>query len=174
MYSGGIDSVLCLKLLREQGIIPFLFHFHTGKTRRRHERMIRKTAKLLSPESPYYVWKVKTSGYHAFFSPNGEYHVKMNDKGPVVTLMPKDYGDIVVIGYSGYDSNDGRYKLPNQYAFIKECKKRGSPFMFPLAGMRRRQVLEMFNKLPEEIRKNTVSSTRFRDKGDWTVVFSRK
>lgn len=172
MYSGGIDSVLCLKLLREQGIVPLLFHFHTGKTKRRHERMIRKTAKLLSPESPYYVWKTKTSGYHAFFAKNGEYHVKMNDRGKVVTFMPEVVGDIIVIGYTGYDSNDSRYKLPNQAFFIETCKRHNHRFMFPLAGMRRRKVLEMFNKLPEEVRKNTVSSTRFRDKGDWTVVYS--
>lgn len=136
--------------------------------------MIRKTAKLLSPESPFYVLKTKTSGYHAFWSGNGEYHVRMNDKGPTCTFMPKVYGDIVVIGYTGWDSNDARCKLPTQSLVIKETKIRDFPFMFPLADIRNQKILEMFNDLPEEIRKNVVSSTRFKDKGDWTLVLSPK
>lgn len=168
MYSGGVDSILCLKWLRDHGIIPVLFHFHTGKTKRRHERMIRKTAKLLSPESPYYVWKIKTSGYHVFWAENGEYHVKMNDRGPICTFMPQVYG-IVVIGYTGYDSNDGRRKLRTQSAFIKLCERCNYPFVFPLANVQKSQINQLFEELPKVIRENTVSSTRF-FKGEWEVV----
>ena len=56
MFSGGVDSTLCLHHLVEQGITPFLVHFKTKKLRRRHERMIRRVARHLSPRSPYYVF----------------------------------------------------------------------------------------------------------------------
>jgi len=168
LYSGGIDSVLCLKLLREQGIIPYIFHFKTWKLIRKHEHMIRKTARLLSPESPFYVFETKTENYKALWG-RGEYHVFLDNNGR--TLRPLDYGDKVVIGYTGYDSNDGRRRLQTQVLTIKESEFYDYPYVFPLANMRKSQILQMFMDLPKEVRVNTVSSTRFKDKGEWTVVF---
>lgn len=164
MYSGGVDSILCLKMLRDQGITPFLFHIKTQKLKRRHERMIRKTARLLSPESPFYVWETKTRNYTASWGKNGEYHVFLTKNN--VTLMPQNMADIIVMGYTGWDSNDGRRKLRNQTMLLKQSRERGFPFMFPLADMRKTQVNQLFNQLPIEIRMNTVSSTRF-FKGEW-------
>ena len=168
MYSGGVDSILCLKWLRDHDIVPALFHFKTLKLKRRHERMIRKTAKILSPESPFYVFKTKTNDFNAYWA-RGEYGVWLTDKRAEIVLIPQYYGDIVVIGYTGYDSNDGRCKLPTQKLSIEETKIYGFPFMFPMAGIRKSQINQLFDELPRMIRENTVSSTRF-FKGEWEVV----
>lgn len=174
LYSGGVDSILCLKWLVERGIAPFIFHFKTRKLKRYHERMIRKTARMISPESPFYVFITKTMNYKALWSKNGEYHVLLNDKGPKISMLLKDYGDIIVIGYTGYAPNDGRRRLSTQKLTIEQTKEYGFPYVFPLANMRSSEIYKLWKSLPREIRNNTVSSTRFLKSDEWTLVIGKR
>lgn len=176
LYSGGVDSVLCLVKAVEQGIIPFIFHFHTQKLNKTHERMIRKTARLISPDSPFYVFETKTVGYRARadYPPDVCYEVCIDDPdGKGKRLNPLDHADYVIIGYTKwlYPKRKGRMRpiKKHQNTFINGCKKFGSPFIFPLADYTRNQIDEEFKKLPLEIRKNAVSTTRYYD-GDWRIV----
>lgn len=164
LYSGGVESILCLKMLRDKGITPFLFHFRTKKLKPKHEKMIRRTAKLLSPKSPLYIFETKTDDYLASYSTNGEYHVHLNKRG--TTMMMQKYGDVIIVGYTGYDSMDGRRKLRTHFHGSGFLKRQ---FLFPLLGKRKSKISNLFKQLSDEVRQNTVSSTKFY-RGDWAVV----
>ena len=174
LYSGGVDSVLCLKKLVERGITPFIFHFRTTKLKKVHEKMIRKTARLLSPNSPFYVFNTKTKDYEAVSPVNdlARYSVRINRRKE---FFPLEHGDYVVIGYTGwvyrYDKNmrscRGRGR---QIDLIRLSEKHSLPFIFPLAHHTRKQIDEEFGKLPQIIKENTVSSTRHYDFGGGVFV----
>lgn len=178
LYSGGVDSVLCLKKIIERGITPFLFHFRTKKLTDRHERMIKRSARLLSPESPLYVFKTETDDYEAThdWGDLSNYEIYMRKGKKCEYFVPLDYGDFVIIGYMrqvysiglGIDSRREFDCVARK--FIDFAKKFNTPFIFPLADYHRWEVDEEFKALPLNIRENTVSSTRDYDFGGGVFV----
>jgi len=173
LYSGGVDSILCLIKLVEQGITPFLFHFRTKKLTKTHEKMVKKTARLISPDSPLYVYETKTVGFRAVTPDLMNYEVCLEDPdGEGKTMKPLDHANYVVIGYTKYVYTKIRPLLKAkmiQQRFIKSCKEFNLPFIFPLADYTRKQTDKEFSQLPLEIRENTVSTTRYYE-GDWKIA----
>jgi hypothetical protein len=173
LYGGGVDSVVCLKKLVDEEIVPFIFHFKTGKMNKTHERMIKKTVKILSPNSPYYVFPINESGYHAVYDSFGKYfiHLGQDKKG---MFVPSKLFDIVVLGYTHlcYSEQCKKHGIRmSQSDFIDIVKKYNLPFKFPIANLTRIQTDKEFNKLPKEVKINTVSTTRNYDFGG---VFAQK
>lgn len=167
LYSGGVDSILCLKRLVEKGIVPYIFHFWTKKLNKTHEKMIRKTARLLSPKSPFYVFKTDTYDYEARIAGQflGDYEIIIDDDEDFIPIQHADY---IVIGYAKYiyPYKDEKYKYKSlQQQFIEHCRIIQLPYLFPLASYTRDELDEEFMNLPEEVRMNTVSSTRDYDYG---------
>lgn len=158
MYSGGVDSVICLKKLVDVGITPMIFHIEErgGST---YERMARRIASILSPKSFYYTFY--TSEFVAVSDEDmTQYSVKLGKEG---YLYPLDYADCVVLGFCKwiYDFHKSRYRGKKlQQKFMEKCAKENLPYIFPLKNMTRKQVDEEFRKLPNEIIKNTISDTR--------------
>jgi len=175
LYSGGVDSVLCLKKVVEQGIIPFIFHFRTKKLTNKHEKMIRKTARLLSPKSPYYVFYTNTYSYEAWheWGDLSRYEIRRNDGKKSVYFNPIKHGDYVIIGYMrhvySYNNNRREFNCTGK-KFIDFSKKFNPSFIFPLADYHRWEADEEFKTLPLNIRMNTVSSTRDYDYGGGVFV----
>lgn len=172
MFSGGYESVVCLKRLVDEGVTPSLFHFKTKKFNNENERMIRKVTRIISPDSPYYIFNSYQTGYHAFLewhSSSGYdypyYGINYKHHGKDKYFYPLLYGDRIVLGYTRWvydDVNmDNRlcYKR-YQNKFIDDCNKLNLPFVFPLADMRRPQIDRELNSLPEIIKDNVISSTR--------------
>jgi len=140
--------------------------------------MIRKTARLISPDSPFYVYETNTVGFRAMIPdlvpPDlMDYEVCIDDpdgKGKRMRLL--DHADYVIIGYTKwlYTKTKPLLKVKLvQQKFIKACKKFNMPFIFPLANYTRKQTDDEFNQLPLEIRKNAISTTRYYE-GDWKIV----
>lgn len=126
--------------------------------------MIRKTARIISPKSPFYVWKTETDGYCAFVNENftNDYSINISMDGSK-ELIPLKCADFVVIGYTKYIYNytKTRFKWKlRQQKFIECVKRRDFPYIFPLLEYTRTMLDKEFAQLPEEIRMNTVSSTR--------------
>ena len=159
LYSGGVDSVLCLWKLVKNGIIPHILHFRTQKLSDEHEKMIKKTAKSISPNSPYHIIETKTVDYQAVGAEEPyAYEVLIDDNDDFSkSVFPAMLGDIIVIGYHKGD------ECPTQIVFINYCEKHKTPYVFPLANLTRKQIYDAFMQLPEKIRKNTVSTTRCYD-----------
>lgn len=171
LYSGGVDSVLCLWKLVRQNIIPFIFHFYTWKLTKEAEKKIRKNAQVISPESPYYVFRPHTIDYLACKSEKYVYGIHM-DEIAKKRFYPIQYGDVVVIGYL---KKYGRGKRIHgdrgvpQREFIRKCERYGWPFLFPLSKLTAREIMNKFYSLPEDIQKNTVSTTRHYNFGGYHI-----
>jgi hypothetical protein len=168
LYSGGVDSMVCLKRLVKKGIVPFIFHFHCKKLTIRHEKMIRKSAKILSPKSPFYVFETKTIGFDAFWSRNASktmFGINVGKNGlDKIAFCPFQYADILVVGYHKYRGrfrkNAVRIIPQGQKDFIIWCKKCRLPFMFPLERYRPTQIDREFERLPMKLKKLAISTTR--------------
>lgn len=163
MYSGGVDSVVCLKKLVEKGITPILFHVRTWKINKTKERKIRRNARRLSPKSPLYVWKPRIIDYCASPSKNHIYKIQLDETYDTF-LYPLDYVDKLVLGYFREYGKGRRRKgevALGQKQFIKECAIYHHPIIIPLSKMTGREVDTEFLKLPPKVQQDTVSSTRF-------------
>lgn len=166
MFSGGVDSVVCLSELVKQNITPVLFVFQTWKMSKVVLKKIKFIAKTLSPKSPLYVYKPRTIDYHACFVfrsvDKKSYFIHMDEYGNDY-FYPLRFVDKLVLGYVGRESIGRRAKGElglAQPEFITKATNYKMPFIFPLGNKTTRDVDKIFKELPEEIRKNTVSSTR--------------
>jgi hypothetical protein len=155
MFSGGVDSLVCLKLLREQDVTPVLFHVADYPLN--IERKIRRAAKLVSPKSPYYVWG-KAEDYKASYcfkrlSCKADYEVYFDSERKTVPVCFSDYVDRLVLGYFKRDNK-------SMYRTIKECLPRFNNLVFPLADYSVREIDSIWMKFPDEVKINTFSSSR--------------
>jgi hypothetical protein len=171
MYSGGIDSVLCLKLLVEQNVTPIIFHVKTTKLTRNHERAARKNAKVISPMSPYYTIKTHTLDYNAAWTTKQKYFVYLDEwANEDDSFKPLEHVDKIAIGYF---RNVGKRIQGDtgigQPEIIKTSGIYNLPMFFPLKDKTSKEIDKMFSELPLEIQKNTVSSTRFYKHNGQTV-----
>lgn len=166
MFSGGVDSIVCLSELVKQGIVPKLFLFQTWKMKQAHVNQIKRNARRLSPKSQIYVYKPRTIDYVAGWQEGTEnkkvYHVCLNEYHDKY-FYPLRLVDKLVIGYvdrqpKGRRANGELGRA--QPKFIKYCTLHKYPVLFPLIGKSTREVDELFNQLPAEVKKDTVSSTR--------------
>ena len=161
--------MVCLKRLVKKGIVPFIFHFHSQKFTQKHERMIRKSAKILSPESPYYVFETKTIGFDAFWNEgtsNRMYGINIGKDGfDKTAIFPLEYCDVLVIGYHRYSGRFSkklkqRIVPKGQKRIIDWVKEHHLPFMFPLEKYRPTQIDREFERLPMKLKKLAISTTR--------------
>lgn len=166
MYSGGVDSLLCLKQLYEEGIAPIIVHVKTKKLTSYLERKIKRNAKNISPKSPYYVYNAYTKNYFAFYAPtkcliHGHpmvYYVTLIGRH---VLIPQQMANKIVLGYSKKDGIGDSVSR-----FLKACKQyKINDFILPLAEKLHEDCMNEWLKFSEQIRKNTVSSTRNWDYG---------
>jgi len=167
MFSGGVDSTVCLAELVKQGIIPKLFIFQTWKMKQSHVNQIKRNAKRLSPKSPIYVYKPRTIDYIASWqkvaSDKKVYYVDLTEYPDGECFYPLRFVDRLVLGYVDHECRGKRAKGElgrAQPEFVKHCIQHKFPITFPLIGKSTREVDELFNQLPEEVKKDTVSSTR--------------
>jgi hypothetical protein len=163
LYSGGVDSMVCLKRLVKNGIVPFIFHFKVQKFKRKHERMIRKSAKLLSPKSPFYVFETGTIGFQARYGGKKRgrytYTVKVGKKD----FNPLEYADKIVVGYHKYAGRfrKGVHIVPQgQKEFIGWVKKHRLRITFPLENYTPYKIDREFEKFPVKLQKLAISTTR--------------
>jgi hypothetical protein len=164
MYSGGVDSVLCLKHLVDHGITPILFYIKTWKLQKKHENQSRKIARILSPQSPYYIFRPRVIDYNAFIGKDTKKYAVHFDEINEEYFYPIDYADFVVLGYFGRTNKGRRYKNDgglDQKKIIKFFKTYQLPYIFPLKNYTNRQAYLEFRKLPKQIQELTVSTTRW-------------
>lgn len=166
LYSGGVDSVLCLKLLRDCKITPTLLHFRTTKLTDEHEAMIMRNVERLSPDSPILVTKTKTVDYiicqnNTTKDLDEMYGVHMlEDK---TYFYPAKLADFIYVGY--YRINDLPSGIepdltPKDFDEVIDIFHANPKFRFPLEFFTRLQIDKLFLKLPKEVRADTISSTR--------------
>jgi hypothetical protein len=166
MFSGGVDSIVCLSELVKQGLIPKLFLFQTWKMKDSHVKQIKRNAKRLSPKSQIYVFKPRTIDYIGSWRERCDskkfYDVAMDEYGHNF-FCPLELVDKLVIGYVDHEvrgkRKDGEIGLA-QPTLMNYAIQYKYPLMFPLRGKTTREVDEMFKQLPKEVQENTVSSTR--------------
>jgi hypothetical protein len=166
MFSGGVDSVVCIHELVKQGFVPKLFFFRTYKVKDSHVRLVRRNAKRLSPNSEFYIfsprtidflasWQSHATAKHAYFVHMDEYEANY--------IYPLRYCDRLAIGYVNRECK-GRRKGETgraQPEFMKQCLiYHRDAFLFPLLGKTTREVDQIFNSLPEDVKRDTVSTTR--------------
>jgi hypothetical protein len=172
MYSGGVDSIICLKLLVEQNIIPILFHVKTAKMNQRHERCAKRNAKRLSPKSPYYTVKTHTLDYNASWTVKQSYFIYLDEWASMESCFcPMKYVDKLAIGYFrsiGGKRAKGETGL-GQPELIKWVETYNPPIILPLKDKTGKEIDKMFAQLPLEIQKDTISSTRFYKHNGQTV-----
>lgn len=169
LYSGGVDSIVCLNRLVKKGIVPLLWYFKEKDFK--YARQVRRTAKLLSPKSMFLSFDVKE--YDAFWTPQRgcpkekRYGINFR-KGKA--LYPMDFAKIVVVGYHKY-MNRGpirgicfkgvcRHIPRGQKEFIEWSRRLRLSLRFPLARYTPHQIEAEFAKLPENIRRLVVTDTR--------------
>jgi len=167
MFSGGVDSVVCLSQLVKQGVTPKIFLFQTWKMKQSHVDQIKRNARRLSPKSQIYVYKPRTIDYIATWEKTAldkdVYRVRLTEYRDGKEFYPLRLVDRLVIGYvdhqpKGRPANGELGRA--QPEFIKHCTDHKYPILFPLIGKSTREVDELFNLLPETVKKDTVSSTR--------------
>ncbi len=166
MFSGGVDSVVCLHELVNQGIVPKLFFFRTYKVRDKHVALVRRNAKRISPESEFYVFSPRTIDYCACWqrreTAKRTYYIAMDEYG-VNYFFPLNYCDVLVLGYVDRQPQ-GRKKGETgraQPEVMKHCLiYHADAFLFPLMGKTTRDVDQIFDSLPEDARRDTLSTTR--------------
>lgn len=166
LYSGGVDSIVCLKLLREQGITPVLFHYQY-KSLKKHYKRIKKTAKLLSPESPLYVWEVPY--YQVSCNDFGDLFVHLGDKNYV---EPSCCVDKLAIGYFEKDVMDNKYLHKGDNVWTGQAVKyliKNSKIYLPIQKLTKKQIEKKWKTLPKEVRINTLTSSRGKN-GEWIVI----
>jgi hypothetical protein len=164
MYSGGVDSIVCLKLLRDQGITPYLIHFQYDSLKRYFKR-VKKTAKILSPDSKIYVWDVDY--YQACTWIDGNYHIKLSDK---INFYPADYFDKLIIGYfegdiPSYPIDRGKIGMKEGIQYLLKNPK----IILPLRFMSKTEIERIWKTLPLEVRVNTLTSSR-KSNGEWITI----
>jgi len=169
MFSGGVDSVVCLHELVKQGITPKLFFFQTYKVKKKHIDVVRQNAKRLSPNSEFYTFKPRTIDFIAGWmhreTAKKSYFVYMTEYEDKNTLFyPLQYCDKLVLGYVGKEPKGRRRKGElglAQTKLIKQCRTyHYKNILLPLAEKTTREVDEIFKSLPEEVQKDTLSTTR--------------
>ena len=164
LYSGGVDSVVCLKILVDHGIVPKLLHFRTTKLTDEHEKMIKETSRTLSPKSVLMIVETETKDYEASWNDDW-YAIKIKDDE---MFYPEQFAEVIFIGYfrdSGILDTDSSVKklgrVPyGQTSFINRALKKAQKFRFPLEYMTCKEIDALWKKLPENVRKNTLTSTR--------------
>ena len=166
MFSGGVDSVVCLNELVKKGIVPKLFFFATYKVKKKHVKQIKRLAKLVSPDSELYVFYPHTIDFLAAWQ-RGErdkktYYIHLDETDDKF-FYPLCYVDEVVLGYvdkqpRGRRAN-GELGLA-QPKLIRYCLNHKMSFVFPLVGKSTREVDNLFDSLPEQVKKLTLSTTR--------------
>lgn len=167
LYSGGVDSMVCLKRLVRHGIVPFLFHFRCKKFTNEHERMIRKSARTISPKSPFYVFKPDTIGFDAFWNHRKDhemYGINMgNGKKP---FYPLNYCDVLLVGYHRYTAKFRKRAVritpKGQKEIIDWVNKHRIKFhlKFPLENYHVWEIDREFKRFPRKLRKLAISTTR--------------
>jgi hypothetical protein len=172
MYSGGVDSVLCLKLLKEQGITPVLFYVKTRKLTKKHVAMAKRNAKRLSPKSPFYIIKTYTLDYNASWKNQYDYCVYLDEWADNKhSFKPLEHVDKVAIGY--FRCIGGRRAKGEigfgQPEFIKWASIYKPEIILPLKDKTGKEIDKIFSELPLEIQRDTVSSTRFYKHNGQTV-----
>lgn len=166
MFSGGVDSVVCLHELVKQGIVPKLFFFATYKVKKKHIAQVKRNAKRISPDSEFYVFHPRTIDYLAGWSKGDRgaksYFIHM-DEHDERCFYPLRYVDKLVLGYVSRQPKgrrrNGELGLA-QPKFIKHCVNHEFPMVFPLVGKSTREVDLIFKSLPKEVQEETLSSTR--------------
>jgi hypothetical protein len=166
MFSGGVDSVVCLSELIKQGVTPKLFLFQTWKMRECHIKQIKRNARRLSPKSQIYVFKPRTIDYIASWKTRCDskkfYGVAM-DEYDKNFFHPLELVDKLVIGYVDHNIR-GKHRKGEiglaQPELMNYATLYKYPLIFPLSGKTTRQVDELFKTLPKEVQENTISSTR--------------
>jgi len=166
MFSGGVDSIVCLSELVKQGIVPKLFLFQTWKMKNYHVQQIKRNARRISPNSQIYVFKPRTIDYCATWETRCDskdfYSVSM-DEYCKHRFYPLELVNKLVIGYVDHEIRGKRRKGEiglAQPMLMNYAVQYRYPLIFPLRGKTTRQVDEMFKALPIEVQKNTLSSTR--------------
>jgi hypothetical protein len=167
MFSGGVDSVVCLAELVKQGVTPKLFIFQTWKMKQSHIDKIKRNAKRLSPKSPIYVYKPRTIDYLACWKKVATdktiYFISLDEYSDGKCFYPLKLVDKLVIGYVDHETKGRRAKGElgrAQPEFVKHCIQHKYPILFPLMNKSTRDVDKLFSKLSEDVKKDTVSSTR--------------
>ena len=166
MFSGGVDSIVCLSELVKQGIVPKLFLFQTWKMKNHHLQQIKRNARRISPKSQIYVFKPRTIDYCATWRSTCDrkdfYSIQMDEHNHEY-FYPLELVDKLVIGYVDHNIRGKRKKGEiglAQPMLMNYAVQYRYPLIFPLRGKTTRQVDEMFKALPIEVQKNTLSSTR--------------
>ena len=167
MFSGGVDSIVCLHELVKQGITPKLFFFQTYKVKKKHVEIVKRNAKRISPNSEFYVFKPRMidycGGYSLHDRAEKSYFIHMHEQDSLPEFYPLRYGDKVVLGYVDKEPKGRRKKGElglAQKEFVHHCVNHNFPFVFPLLNKTTREVDEIFKSLPVEVQKDTLSTTR--------------
>jgi hypothetical protein len=168
MFSGGVDSIVCLKMLQEQGIIPILFYCESDIYRECHwSKSIKKTAKLLSPKSQLYIFDVKE--YKAFITGNGDYGITLKD-GTI--FYPYKCVDKLIVGFFEKDI-DKKHPIKKGNVGMKEAIRvlnKNPKLEFPLRHLARTKIERIWKTLPLEVKKNTLTTSR-KPNGIWKAVY---
>lgn len=165
LYSGGVDSIVCLKMLHDQGITPVLFHFHDSlKT---HLKDVKKTAKLISPQSQLYIWTV--DDYQAYLRGfNGNYYIQLNRKPD---FDPCSLVDKLVVGYYEKDVDKthpvskGAVRMRKGIKYLSKNPK----IVLPLRKLNQKQIEKIWKTLPKKARIRTLTTTR-KPNGEWKCI----
>lgn len=153
LYSGGKDSLLCLKHLVDEGHDPTILHFQTKKISDYYERLIRRNAMRIHRTPYYYVIKTETENYNAAYSyETGLYSVYL-DEEEENSIYPHEYGDPVYIGLVASDNKS----MKEGIRFLQIY--RPERYRFPLGDSKFSKIIENWEELPIEIRRDTISST---------------
>lgn len=165
MFSGGVDSTLCLKFLVDRGEVPFLFYVKTEKLKRKHMIKARRIAREISPDSTFYVFESTERDYRALYEDEYPYYyIRMKRSGKDKFLSPLLFADKVVLGYNNWiyytEDNQRKFRGKTQRAFIKFIRKYSLPFELPLINISRPHIDKQLDVLSQHIKENIVSSTR--------------
>ena len=170
MFSGGVDSAACLHMMREQE--PILFFVQTLKTQW-HANKIRKLAKKLSPNSPFYTFYTNTKDYEATIDVTNPleriYGIDLWGYGDRPSqFYPLAHNHPVAVGYFKHRGNTkrpdkkGRYIIPEgqDAALSKLDLYRSDVLLLPLKDMHAAEIEHYVEQFPNDIQELITSSTR--------------
>lgn len=131
--------------------------------------MIRKSAKLLSPNSPFYVFETETEGFVALYGMRKRkayYVIRIQGEKE---FNPFECADKIVVGYHRYrgrfHKNCFQLVPQGQKEFIEWAKRHKLRLMFPLEDYTPAKIEKEFGKLPLSVRRLAISTTRGYFKG---------
>ena len=168
LFSGGKDSILTLKHVVEQGHDPTILHFQTKKISDYYAKLIKRNAMRIHRTPYYYTIKTDTKNYVACNGTSaGSYFVCLDNEEDGELLYPRDYGCPIYIEYFKQDNKNMREGIEFMELYRPDL------YRFPLKDLTQNQIIKEWQKLPLDIKRDTISSTLgwFKEFGGKTVGF---